>query len=72
MDAVVKPWPKTSLSEHVRQAPEPPVLGSSDRQRVRTGNVRLNRMSFLRPGPHGRVRGLRVGEALVGVNTILE
>src|SRR5437660_1153784 len=29
MDAVVKPWPKTSLSEHVRQAPEPPVLRPS-------------------------------------------
>jgi GTP cyclohydrolase I len=24
MDAVVKPWPKTPLSEHVRQVPQPP------------------------------------------------
>jgi GTP cyclohydrolase I len=25
MDAVVKPWPKAPLSDHVRQAPQPPV-----------------------------------------------
>ena len=25
MDAVVKPWPKATLSDHVRQAPQPPL-----------------------------------------------
>lgn len=29
MDAVVKPWPKATLSDHVRAAPQPPALRPS-------------------------------------------
>jgi phage tail-like protein len=44
----------------------PPVLG-------RAGNVRLNRMSVLWPGPRGRPLPLVVGQtAAVGVHTVLE
>ena len=45
----------------------PPVLGKA------SGNVRLNRMSVLWPGPHGTSSGISPNQtAIVGVKTVLE
>ncbi|HQZ65957.1 MAG TPA: phage tail protein [Planctomycetaceae bacterium] len=53
-------------------ANDPPVLGSENRKPGIPGNVRLNRTSILRHGPHGPALGLGIGKALVGINTLLE
>jgi phage tail-like protein len=53
-------------------APDPPVLGSAARPCEMPGNTRLSRTSILRPGANVPVRGVGVGNALVGLNTVLE
>jgi phage tail-like protein len=53
-------------------APEPPVLGSAARPREMPGNTRLSRTSILRPGVNVPARSVGVGNALVGLNTVLE
>lgn len=61
---VLGTWSAVGIDTAIAPLPAP-VLGKG-------GNVRLGRMSVLRPGPHGPRDGFVPGRAAVGVQTVME